>query len=240
MQLIKGLAYIQSTKVSRFLFSQLAKFGILIREHIASLDEQAIFKLQNFQYDFFITDYIAVGNCNKPLFESISNKFMLVYDTKSSKHIDFISRCRFIPLLAYPLSVDLIAHQILNHFLAMHSYYDQKNLALQDASLSTIRIAFNGRSYFLLTLLPDGGYLEYKGLSVKLSRKEANIMEQLSYSFKETLNSCVKFDEYSFKQITNGVSRLRQKLTQIKFPFTISNHYGGSYCLKYNLSRHKD
>ncbi len=234
MILLKGVSYLKSNKISRFLFSQLAKYGILIRHRLVkingAIDEKNMGNVT--KYHFFLTDVIAIQEfIPVSWMKHIRSKFLLVYDTKNV-FVELIEKFGFIPILAYPLRISFIARQILNHFEALNTAIHYNKLALKDSLTDTLRVVINNRSYFTVTFLPDLGYLEYRGATIKLSKREREIIERLAYNFKESANPCVRFPNIKNKDLANSVSRLRSKFNSIGLPLVIRNQYGKGYCLE--------
>ena len=86
---------------------------------------------------------------------------------------------------------------------------------------------------FILTKLANLGFLQYKEFSIKLSDLESTIMYDLVSSYKWADNSIVKFPLLNYRQVTNTISRLRNKLKLIEFPLIIKNDYARGYYLQF-------
>ncbi len=224
---IRGASVLISTKLSKFLFAQLAKYRILVRYHFKTIEDFAVSKVN---ISFLITDLRLYDTWNKYKKQLPSVKLLLINNRLAN--VELINKLGFIPILFDTMSVENIARQILNVFDVVNSGISEYELAFKDSIAENCRVVMPNKEYFVFTKLPNMGFVQYKGHVIKLSKLETVILGDLVYSYKWANGIKIRFDNLEYKQVTNTISRLRQKFRIIGLPLNITNNYGHGYLLR--------
>ena len=154
--LYSGLGILQNLKIATFLFSQLSKFGILIKTRVKGLsDLDSIDGAILSNYKFVLTDCCvdSPGKWKEHIDILPAVKFVLLYGSIDAHKLRTMQDFGFVFIQVKAFSISIIANQILNVISNTYSNEGanlsiEQNLKLQEKPLENIRVVLPNRDFY--------------------------------------------------------------------------------------------